>query len=233
MLTLNGFIVELMQKKVHVDLESGVVDHLAFFVEDLDSVMATFDNAKVKRFTPEPFDALGLKIMFYLGPDGEKIELMEVKHLIIDESLRLTKVDESRYSEALPWYADDVVLKGSENRSKPYSLDELHGMYKYLSSHGESYFIEVLENGEYRSIGDASLLTDSIPIVIGDSHYRGRGIGKKVLARLIERAYEVGRSSLKVKEIYDHNESSKKLYTSFGFEKHEKTKDGYSYQLNL
>lgn len=52
-------------------------------------------------------------------------------------------------------------------------------MYRYLDAHGELYFIEILDKGRFTPIGDVTFWQEDMPIIIGDSRYRGRGIGKK------------------------------------------------------
>lgn len=85
-------------------------------------------------------------------------------------------------------------------------------MYHYLNNIGELYFIEVLENGAYKPIGDVTFWEDDMPIVIGDPNYRGRRIGRKVISALIERAKELGFDHVSVGEIYDWNESSRRCF---------------------
>ena len=83
-------------------------------------------------------------------------------------------------------------------------------MYEYLNKQGELYFIEVLEKGAYRPIGDVCFWKDDMPIVIGEKTYRGKGIARKVIAALIERGKALGYDSLRVNEIYDFNIASRK-----------------------
>jgi len=56
----------------------GVIDHLAFRVQDLPAVMAGLEAKGVKFETAQPRQAFdGSKITFFHGPDGERIELVE------------------------------------------------------------------------------------------------------------------------------------------------------------
>lgn len=80
-------------------------------------------------------------------------------------------------------------------------MDLLNRMYGYLSKNGECYFIEILEDGKYQPIGDVTLFKDDF--AIGDRRYWKKGIGTKVLHRMIERAREVELEEILVKEIYD------------------------------
>jgi GNAT superfamily N-acetyltransferase len=90
-------------------------------------------------------------------------------------------------------------------------------MYKYLMAHGELYIIEVRKKGTWFPIGDASLCTDTIPIVIGHAAYRSRGYGKRVLRMLIERARILGWNCLYVQKVRTCNTRARRLYEGAGF----------------
>lgn len=56
----------------------GAIDHLSFRVTDLSSIVAELKNQGVEFETPQPRQAFdGTKIIFFHGPDGERIELAE------------------------------------------------------------------------------------------------------------------------------------------------------------
>ena len=76
-----------------------------------------------------------------------------------------------------------------------------------------------------------TLFKDYFAIAIGDRRYWKKGIGTKVLHRMIERARELGFVEILVEEIYDWNLGSRKLFEKCGFEAVEKTKKGWSYRL--
>ena len=61
------------------DRATGVVDHLAFEVDDLDDSVARLRDRGVRLLDEAPIEvpALGARILFCLGPDGERIELFE------------------------------------------------------------------------------------------------------------------------------------------------------------
>ena len=42
---------------------------------------------------------------------------------------------------------------------------------------------EILENNSWKAIGDVTLSQENLPIVIGDSDYFGKGIGKRGIGR--------------------------------------------------
>ncbi len=137
----------------------------------------------------------------------------------IDENLRIRKPDESEWSVAVKWYHNPKVMYYSEGvTNKVYDLHNIQCMYKSLGNQGEVYFIEAYENNAWKPIGDASLSEKNLPIVIGDEAYWGKGIGGKVVSKLIEHAKEIGLSKISI-EIYKYNDRSRNLFTSLGFVK--------------
>lgn len=122
------------------------------------------------------------------------------------------------YAHALEWYQDPEVMYFSVGLGvEPYDLDTVKSMYSYLKSIGEVYIIESLANDEWLPIGDVTLAKDTIPIVIGKKEYRSKGLGKQVIALLIERARQLGWQEINVKQIFDYNVRSHRMFTSLGF----------------
>lgn len=150
----------------------------------------------------------------------------------IDETIRLRKFD-GIYDFALSWYQDLELVWMVDGDQIPYTQEILQKMYTWLENSGELYFIEALEAGNYRPIGDVTFWQEDMPIVIADPSYRGRGIGRKIISRLIQRGRELGFTYLCVDEIYRWNEVSKKCFESFGFCAYEETKKGARYKLTL
>ena len=150
----------------------------------------------------------------------------------IDESLRLRKYD-GVYDFALAWYQDEDTVWLVDGNRNPYIPERLAGMYRYLNEAGELYFIEVLENEGYKPIGDVTFWQEDMPIVIGEPTFRGKGIGRKVIAALIQRGRTLGYDHLEVGEIYDWNEGSRRCFESVGFTLYEKTEKGHSYRMSL
>ena len=77
------------------------------------------------------------------------------------------------------------MYKNSEGITRQEDIpdeDYVRAMYEYLSANGECYFIEVLENGRFRPIGDVTVKAENLPVVIGEAAWRGRGIGRRVMA---------------------------------------------------
>ncbi|WP_312251908.1 GNAT family N-acetyltransferase [Streptococcus parasuis] len=152
--------------------------------------------------------------------------------LEIDRQVRLRRYD-GQHDFAFEWHQDLELVWLVDGNKEPYTLDRLNRMYGYLATNGECYFIEILENGQFLQIGDVTLLRDDFAIAIGDKRYWNKGIGTKVLHRMIERAREVELEEILVKEIYDWNTGSLKLFEKCGFEVVEKTQKGWSYRLTL
>lgn len=150
----------------------------------------------------------------------------------IAEDLRLRRYD-GVYEFSWDWYQDPELVYLVDGVREPYTREQLGKMYDYLDRHGELYFIEVRERGEFRPIGDVTFWADDMPIVIGASEYRGRGIGRRVIAALIERGRSLGYSELKVEVIYPYNEASRRCFESLGFEAYRTDEEGSSYRLRL
>ena len=150
----------------------------------------------------------------------------------IDDTLRLRKYD-GNHDFALAWYQDEETVWLVDGNRNPYTVERLEGMYRYLNNAGELYFIEVLENGIYKPIGDVTFWQEDMPIVIGDPNYRGKEIGRRVILSLIQRGKMLGYDRLEVGEIYNWNVGSRRCFESVGFTPYEKTEKGHSYQMIL
>lgn len=158
--------------------------------------------------------------------------IFQPETLKIDENLRLRRFDDN-FSFALEWYQDEETNYMVDGRRGKYDLDQLSRMYHYLDKRGEVYFIEVQDGTTWRPIGDVSFWQEDMPIVIGNTNYRGQGIGKKVISALIQRGKALGYSNLLIGEIYDWNVPSRRCFESLGFQAYEKTEKGARYRLDL
>ncbi|MDM8312653.1 GNAT family N-acetyltransferase [Clostridium cadaveris] len=159
--------------------------------------------------------------------------ISQIEVINIDDTLRLRKFD-YKYDFALQWYQDEELVRLVDGPySEIYTLTKLKRMYEYLNNKGELYFIEIKEGEDFVPIGDVTIWEDDIPIVIGNKKYQGQGIGKKVIAALIERGRELGFQTMKVREIYSYNISSQKLFKSMGFIESGQTPLGRSYCLQI
>ncbi|MCI5649006.1 MAG: GNAT family N-acetyltransferase [Fusicatenibacter sp.] len=152
--------------------------------------------------------------------------------LPVDEELRLRKYD-GICDFALEWYQDVEMIRLVDGVPEPYDMAQLLRMYRYLDAHGELYFIERKEKDRFEPIGDVTFWKDDMPIVIGRADLRQKKIGTRVVKALIRRGKELGYKTLKVGEIYDENEGSRKLFTGLGFRAYEKTVKGWRYELCL
>ena len=150
----------------------------------------------------------------------------------IDDTLRLRKYD-GNHDFALAWYQDEETVWLVDGNRNPYTVERLEGMYRYLNNAGELYFIEVLENGIYKPIGDVTFWQEDMPIVIGDPNYRGKEIGRRVILSLIQRGKMLGYDRLEVGEIYNWNVGSRRCVESVGLTPYEKTEKGHSYRMSL
>jgi RimJ/RimL family protein N-acetyltransferase len=151
----------------------------------------------------------------------------------IEENLRIRKPYTGEWGVAVPWYHNPEVMYFSEGvTNKVYEIENINCMYTILSNQGELYYIEVLEDNIWRSIGDVGLSEKNLPIVIGDENYWGRGIGGKVVNVLIDRAKKLGLEKISI-QIFKYNTRSKNLFTSVGFFKVSEDEDSDYFELRL
>lgn len=158
-------------------------------------------------------------------------DIIQPDSLLIEDSLRLRKFDDC-FDFAFDWYQDTETVYLVDGVRRPYSRETLANMYHYLDRKGELYFIEVLEEG-WKPIGDVTFWKEDMPIVIGDPAYRGKGIGRKVIAALVQRGRELGYDRLMVNEIYEYNTASRKCFEGAGFQVCERTPSGYRLMRRL
>lgn len=152
--------------------------------------------------------------------------------LRIDDSLCLRRFD-GICPEAYSWYQAPETVWLVDGVREPYDREKLSRMYTFLDRHYELYYIELDDGGGFFPIGDVAFGENDLPIVIGDPAFRGRGIGKKVVRRLIERGRELGYRTLRVREIYDYNKASRALFEGCGFREYKKTDNGAGFELVL
>lgn len=151
----------------------------------------------------------------------------------IEDNIRLRKYD-GIYDFAISWYQDEETVKLVDGvTAEIYNEDRLNAMYTYLDETGELYLIDVKIDGKFIPIGDVTLCKDDMPIVIGNAQYRGMRIGEKVIRTLVNRAIELGFTSVHVHEIYYYNQASIALFSKLGFKKTKDTGKGFSFELDL
>ena len=152
--------------------------------------------------------------------------------IAIDDNLRLRAYD-GQFELALDWYQDPDMIYMIDGSRESYPPEKVQRMYEYLARQGEVYFIEVWERNHWLAIGDVTFWQDDLPLVIGNAAYRRKGIGKRVLSALIQRARNLGYQKLAVQEIYDFNQPSRSLFESVGFYPTLAREKGRSYVLDL
>lgn len=152
--------------------------------------------------------------------------------LFIDDTLRLRRYD-GVFDFAFDWYQDEGLVLLVDGVRRRYDHSMLRGMYEYLNRKGELYFIEICMPEGWKPIGDVTFWQQDMPIVIGDAACRGRGVGRRVIHRLIERGRELGYTELFVNEIYNFNTASQKCFESVGFRPYQATEKGHRYRLVL
>lgn len=134
------------------------------------------------------------------------------------DGVRLRRAKQEEYERlALPWYQDPEVLQLSEGGEAPYSGLQIRRMFEALSSKGELYLIEVQEPSGWRVVGDAALIPEDMPIVIGRPEDRARGIGTAVLQLLLQRARSLGWTEARATGIVPANHRSLRLFERAGF----------------
>ncbi|WP_235847405.1 GNAT family N-acetyltransferase [Streptococcus pneumoniae] len=176
-----------------------------------------------------PYSQATLEAMYsYLDRHGE-LFWIEVK----EKGEWFPNYKVNHCEEAFAWYQDVNLVYLVDGVKLPYSQATLEAMYSYLDRHGELFWIEVKEKGEWFPIGDITLSQDNLPIVIGNSAYQHRGLGKKILSALIELARVKGWKELRVKEIYTYNHASRRCFKSLGFVENGATEKGRSFILEL
>lgn len=163
---------------------------------------------------------------------------MPIKHITqpdiiqISDYLRLRRFHEN-YMFALPWYQNRHLVDLVDGKKAAlYDEEKLSRMYHYLNNHGECYFIEILEKGDYIPVGDVTFSMDDCPIVIAPD-YQKKGIGLQVIQAWIRRAKKLGYKTVYVRDIYDYNIGSQKLFLKAGFVAYKKTEEGSSYLLDI
>lgn len=217
-----------------VEMEGGAIAHVSYINKvPFVIVRSISDNADDEaRGMYDDFEAISSKHSAELVEMVMK-ELSDPEYIDIDENLRLKRYT-GTCNFALEWYQDEDMVKLVDGPDAvKYTMNKLQRMYNVLDRRGELYFIEAKENNNFIPIGDVTLCSDDMPIVIGNTDYRSKGIGMKVINALLERGQDIGYKIFGVKEIYDYNLPSQKCFEKAGFSKHKQTEKGYSYVLQM
>ena len=159
--------------------------------------------------------------------------ITQPEFILIDETLRLRRFDGAAEC-ALSWYQDPDTLLLVDGKADPYTPERLQRMYTYLAERGELWWIEYRgEKGDFVPIGDVTFWQEDMPIVIGDTSFRGQGIGRRVVDVLCQHACILNYNKIYVNEIYDYNTASIRCFTAAGFRPCCKTEKGMRYVRDL
>ena len=157
------------------------------------------------------------------------------KSSYINYEIRLRPLEESDVDTALVWYQNIRVLRCAFDAriNQPFDRETLFHLYEYYKSMGELYIIEIQDNKSWFAIGDALVSPKTLPLMIGIEEFWGKGIGKRVLRKMILRAEELGYKKLFTKGISRTNLRSIKLFTSAGFKVYHKNKKEVKMVIDL
>lgn len=72
------FLLEIIEKKntSYDNVAAGIVEHMAFTVPNLEDYVARLKGEGVE-FTTDPKPVDNKRVIFFKGPDGEKLELVQ------------------------------------------------------------------------------------------------------------------------------------------------------------
>ena len=158
--------------------------------------------------------------------------IVQPELLHVDETIRLRKYD-GIHDFALEWYQDPELVWLVDGVRTPYDAEKLNRMYRFLNDHSELYWIEVLQDEQWLTVGDVAFWQYDMPITIFIPAFRGKGIGHKVVAALILRGRQLGFEALYVDRIFHYNLASRKCFMSEGFQPLRETEESTSFVLNL
>lgn len=147
-----------------------------------------------------------------------------MKERIADNEIKL--IPYYRNDEvSLPWYQDPDICRQVDNRDEPYDIGLLHGMYDYLCSHGECYYIE------YKGTlaGDVSLRDNSELAIVVSKDYQSRHIGRRCIREMLKLAAEKGMDHVTA-NICSFNVQSRHMFESIGF--YQTDEEWYRYDLS-
>jgi L-amino acid N-acyltransferase YncA len=146
-----------------------------------------------------------------------------MNHRIIDEDIILVPYFPNE-NETYQWYQNREICKQVDNIDETYSMEKLQAMYRYLSTHGDCYYIK------YRGIlvGDVSLKDDAEVSIVICKEYQNKHIGRRCIKEIIKLASEKGMKEIKA-QIYSFNLQSKKMFLHAGFTQQDE--EWYIYSL--
>lgn len=141
----------------------------------------------------------------------------------------LRPMTEADWSVLLPWNQDPATLATwDEGRTDPWTLEKLQSVYREISRNAFMFIIEV----KGRPIGEARLQEMNLPEIlvalpdsrltrldlsIGESSFRGRGIGTEVIGALVRFGFDRGADALFGCHVSASNPQSSLAFEKNGF----------------
>ncbi|MGC6767607.1 GNAT family N-acetyltransferase [Enterococcus sp. LJL128] len=175
--------------------------------------------------------AVLLKQKRVLKPKEPSFKQSEKRKVYLSKRVRLVPYDTVR-SESLGWYQDTESMRNIVGVATAYDQNKISQMYDWQNKNGLLYYIECLEEGQFRTVGDVWLSKDDYAIVI-DEAYRNRHIGRLVTKYFIYKSKKMGRETMIVREIFNWNKASQKMFTSLKFYPFKEYKNSWSYRKKL
>ena len=155
--------------------------------------------------------------------------------LPVSGTLRLKQYD-GHYERFLAPYQDPYIYQNSEgilDDAKKPDLDYVRRMCEYLSQTGELYYIQVLENGVFVTVGDVTVKEENPPIAIWEARFRGRGIGTAVMRAVIDRLWTLGIRRVTGSAVYKWNLPSQRMHLGLGFQCVGENEQEFFYDLDI
>ena len=146
-----------------------------------------------------------------------------MKERIIDNEIKL--IPYYRNDEvSLPRYQDPDVCKQVDSRDASYTLELLHCMYDFLSTHGDCFYIE------YKGVlvGDVSLRDNAEVAIVICKEYQNKHIGRRCVIDMLKLAKEKEMAKVTA-NIYSFNAQSRRMFLSVGFRQTDE--EWYEYAL--
>ena len=113
---------------------------------------------------------------------------------------------------ALPWYQDPDVCKQVDNIDSIYTPEMLNGMYNFLNTHGNLYYIQYQDT----LVGDVCLRDNDEVCIVVCREYQNRHIGRRCIGEMVKLAKEKGLPKIKA-HIYSFNTQSQRMFLRCGF----------------
>jgi len=113
---------------------------------------------------------------------------------------------------SLAWYQDPELCRQVDNIDRVYTPEMLNGMYTFLSTHGDCYYIKYCGC----MVGDVSLRNNAEISIVICREFQNLHIGRRCVRDMIALAGEKGMKEVKA-NIYSFNTQSRKMFESAVF----------------